>query len=211
VTLARLDYSTLTAAIDELELGVGASEFHGGICGILCTAGPGALRAWMAAASFEEPAPADAIAENAIATLRDAETMSWQTLSAVDFVFEPLLPAAELALSQRVAALAAWCSGFLSGLGLGGEELTQSTMRGDTTSGADYGTMPDTLAEVLADFSQISRAGLGADDIEDAARADFDLAELVEYVRIGVQLVFEELAPWRVTPDASSTTGTGFQ
>ncbi|HEX9878479.1 MAG TPA: UPF0149 family protein [Gammaproteobacteria bacterium] len=211
MTLARLDYSTLTAAIDELGLGVGASEFHGGICGILCAAGPGALRAWMAAVSFEEPVPADAIAERAIETLRDAEMMSWQTLSAVDFAFEPLLPAAELALPERVAALAAWCGGFLSGLGLGSEELTQSTMRGDTSGGYEYGTMPDTLAEVLADFSQISRAGLGAPDLEDAAQADFDLAELVEYVRIGVQLVFEQLEPRRATPDTSSTTGTGFQ
>jgi hypothetical protein len=155
--------------------------------------------------------PADAIAASAIETLRDAETLSWQTLSAADFVFEPLLPAAELVLSERVAALAAWCGGFLSGLGLGGEELMQSTMREDTSGGAEHGTMPDTLAEVLADFSQISRAGLDADDIEDAAQADFNLAELVEYVRVGVQLVFEELEPCRATPDASSTTGTGFQ
>jgi uncharacterized protein YgfB (UPF0149 family) len=50
---------------------------------------------------------------------------------------------------------------------------------------------------VLSDFAQISRAGLSAEDAADENQTDFALAEIKEYVRVSVQLVFEDLAPRR--------------
>mgnify|MGYP003344636055 FL=1 len=49
----------------------------------------------------------------------------------------------------------------------------------------------------LGDFSEISRAALSEDEAEGRDQPDFALAELREYVRAGVQMVFEELAPRR--------------
>jgi uncharacterized protein YgfB (UPF0149 family) len=49
--------------------------------------------------------------------------------------------------------------------------------------------------ELVNDLAEIARAGMAAED--DEADADFAYAELVEFVRAGVQLVFEELAGFR--------------
>ncbi len=47
------------------------------------------------------------------------------------------------------------------------------------------------LEEIVSDLSLISRAGLGAEEREDPVDADFDLAEITEYVRVSVQILFE--------------------
>jgi uncharacterized protein YgfB (UPF0149 family) len=95
--------------------------------------------------------------------------------------FQPLLPTDDEALSVRTEALADWVQGFLYGLG-------------GSTSGATLPLSPQS-SEILADFAEISRAGeVGSEDAELEENA---YAELVEFVRVGVQLMHEELADWR--------------
>ena len=53
------------------------------------------------------------------------------------------------------------------------------------------------MAEILADFSEISRAGVDDQDDEDRDTADFALAELKEYARVSTQIVFEDFAERR--------------
>ena len=53
------------------------------------------------------------------------------------------------------------------------------------------------VAEILSDFAEMSRAGIDDEDVTDRDRADFALAELKEYVRVSVQIVFEQLADRR--------------
>jgi uncharacterized protein YgfB (UPF0149 family) len=53
------------------------------------------------------------------------------------------------------------------------------------------------LDEILRDFGEISRAGLTEEEAEGRDAADFALAEVHEYVRISVQLVYEQLASLR--------------
>lgn len=104
--------------------------------------------------------------------------------------FMPLLPDDEAALETRVQALARWCAGFLYGLGSqqgGGEEFDLWRLSGEAR-------------EVLNDLSQLARAGLTAED-SDAESAEADYAELVEYVRVGVQMIFLELRPKREGPE----------
>ena len=43
----------------------------------------------------------------------------------------------------------------------------------------------------------MSRAGVDDEDTADRTQADFALAELKEYVRVSVQIVFEQLADRR--------------
>jgi len=56
---------------------------------------------------------------------------------------------------------------------------------------------------VVRDFIEISRAGVDASQGEESNEAAY--AELVEFVRVGVQLLFEELAVLRppTTPAAT--------
>lgn len=184
MTDSSLDLDKVAAAISALGLGVDPAELHGGICGLLCTRGPGAVAAWIRASGQVPESPigdSDAVMQ----PLHDAESEAWRELSGAALGFYPMLPGAELTLAERVAALASWCHGFLAGLGLGGFSLEDVAY--------DDNLDREQLTEILNDLSEISQVGLDADDLDDATQADFDLAALVEYVRVGVQLIFEQL------------------
>jgi uncharacterized protein YgfB (UPF0149 family) len=73
----------------------------------------------------------------------------------------------------------------LSGVG----NTAPSSVRSSSEVGA--------LAEILRDFAQISRAGLSEEEAEGHGQPDFALAEIREFVRVSVQLAFEELGPVR--------------
>ena len=90
--------------------------------------------------------------------------------------FEPLLPDDEQPMPARVRGLADWCNGFMYGLSTAG-------------IATDRLARPE-AQEVLADFAEISKADVGDDG--DAAEADFAYAEIVEYLRAGAQLLYEE-------------------
>jgi uncharacterized protein YgfB (UPF0149 family) len=95
--------------------------------------------------------------------------------------FEPLLPSDDAPLAEQVEALAVWCQGFLSGVG--------STAPASVARSAEG----EALAEILRDFAEIGRAGLSEDEAAGRGQPDFALAEIREYVRVSVQLAFEEL------------------
>ena len=59
-----------------------------------------------------------------------------------------------------------------------------------------------TSTEVLSDFAEVSRAG--AVGSESAEVEETALAELVEYVRVGVQLIYDELADLRAAQTDST-------
>ncbi len=95
------------------------------------------------------------------------------------FGFILLLPEDDAALLLRTEALSEWCSGFLFGLALGG-------FREDAP-------MPDNISEVMKDFSEISRAGFVGDAGDETDETAY--MEIVEYVRMGVLLLNEQLQP----------------
>ena len=84
-----------------------------------------------------------------------------------------------------MAGLAAWCTGFLYGIGTGGIDSESP--------------LPDAVSEVARDFGEISRATIEGADAEgsgdDSDEADY--AELFEYLRASAQLVYDELATHR--------------
>ena len=64
--------------------------------------------------------------------------------------------------------------------------------------------LPDTVTEVLADLAQLSQAGVPAasePEVEEDA-----YIELVEYLRAGVQLVYEELDALRASQSVSESS-----
>ena len=95
--------------------------------------------------------------------------------------FEPLLPDDEQPLNGRANALALWCTGFLYGLGAG--------------SISDLAALGGDVGEIVRDFTEISRAT--GDDAEGDESNEQAYAELVEFIRVAAQVVFEELLPLR--------------
>jgi uncharacterized protein len=163
----------LASVIDGL-FALGPAEYHGALAGALCRARPAAVDPLaLFALHHDQPQARD---RAALEALRD---VLHQQLATSDGTFAPLLPDDEAPLKERAQALGEWCEGFLYGLAQGGV--------------LDLKAASEDLREVVSDLTQFTRAAFddgGDQEIEETA-----YAELVEYVRVGAQLVFIELSP----------------
>jgi uncharacterized protein YgfB (UPF0149 family) len=173
---SRPDYDALEAKLAAAIVTASAAEIHGLLTGWLCAppsaASDGAafLRKQLAA---ESPSAARIVNELA------GELGDWTRAQLTDpeFAFTPLLPDESEGIARQTEALADWCQGFVYGLAEAGVR--------------DLRRLPKDVREFLEDM--LSLAGAESDATaseEDEARA---LAELVEYVRVGVQHVYETL------------------
>jgi uncharacterized protein YgfB (UPF0149 family) len=190
MTNSRTDYATVGMALDELQSAISVSELHGGLCGSLCAGGAKAASDWLAAC-IRDSASAGAASESTRGVLGDLELETWRVLASTDLQFVPLLPDDDAALDERVEEVASWCQGFLAGLALGGLQSI------DLDAGDEASDEPSPVVEIVDDLSSISRAGLSGAERDDPVEADFALAEIVEYIRVGVQIVFEEIGSAR--------------
>jgi uncharacterized protein YgfB (UPF0149 family) len=162
----------------------------------LCAGGLGAARRWLLDSLDDAEAgasPADVADE-----LDELIGTSSKMLEEGELTFEPLLPSDDAPLAEQVEALAMWCQGFLSGVGstapAGRELLPAFAALPPSMAGAASGAVEgDALGEILRDFAEISRAGLSDDEAAGQDQPDFALAEIHEYVRVSVQIAFDEL------------------
>ena len=179
---SSLAYDDVARSLAAGASAVHPAEAHGALCGALCLRPDYSLADWL-----DEILPdPDAGGDGSFATLF---TETAGTLTRPDMEFEPLLPDDDAGLAERVAALAAWCQGFLYGFGASGS--------------SGQAQLPDVVSEVLADLAQISQAGaVGSESVEVEEEA---YAELVEFVRAAVQIVFEELAASRASQPAPAS------
>lgn len=156
-----------------------AAEAHGTLTGSLCTAPGYRFEDWL----LEILPEGRAQSQNASA-LREVFSGTQSMLNGEMLEFQPLLPEDEQPIQDRTNALAQWCVGFLYGLG--------------SSAIPDASGLPGEVGEVVRDFTEISRVEVdGADSVESNESA---YAELVEFVRVGAQLVFDELSPVREVP-----------
>lgn len=155
-----------------------AAEGHGCLCGALCTTPDYTVERWLdelvAIEADEMNLPPDAPLRLLFADTHGA-------LRGNEMEFEPLLPDDDEPLEQRATALAQWCQGFLYGFGTGKPVRTED-LKGQ-------------VDEILRDLSHIARASVDVGDAGEDEEASY--AELVEYLRVGVQLIHDELAPIR--------------
>ncbi len=180
MSTATYSYETLRTALAGAGVSEESAELHGGVCASLCVGGLPAADAWSLAWLSPAGDTIDAVARELI---RGMEEESWQAMNAGEFELELVLPDDEVQIGDRVAGLAAWCHGFVGGLGVSGLSL------------AEHGPeVRAQLEEIIDDFAEISRAST---DVEDVVEGGFQLASIVEFVRAGVQIVFEILAEQR--------------
>jgi uncharacterized protein YgfB (UPF0149 family) len=124
---------------------------------------------WLALAEDQtEPA------ETALEEFYSASLSNIQDLS---FLFQPLLPDDELPLNERLVAIGDWCSNYISGLGDGMGDEFEVSVEGK---------------EALEDIAAIGQISVDLESDDDGER---DYTELVEYIRIAVQLIFADLHP----------------
>jgi uncharacterized protein YgfB (UPF0149 family) len=174
--LSSVAFADVAQALADAASAVHAAEAHGCLCGALCLRRDYSPAEWLDEI-LPEPA-AGAAASEPFATLFEE---SAGVLARPDMEFAPLLPDDGAPLAERVTALAAWCQGFLYGFGASGV--------------AAQTKLPVAVTEVLADLAEISHAGVAGSDEADAEEEAF--AELVEFLRAAVQIVYEELGAAR--------------
>lgn len=154
-----------------------AAEAHGSLCGALCATMPYRMQDWV-----NEILPdTKTLSEESVAVIERVFTATAKSFGEQGMEFEPLLPDDDQPLNGRANALALWCTGFLYGLGTG--------------QISDLDSLAGDVGEIVRDFSEISRAtGDDADGDESNEQA---YTELVEFIRVAAQVVFEELLPLR--------------
>jgi yecA family protein len=176
-----MDWSLVNTALRRLGIGTDAAENHGVLCGLLCARGPDVEQAWidLLRDEQEQAAPAGAEQEAGAGAWAELSRLYRETIGQLrdeGFVFFLLLPDDSQPLQLRAEAMTEWCQGFLYGLAAGGLE--------------DYSVLPEEVREIAEDIVEISRA---TTDGEEGESDEAAYSELIEYLRVGVILVFETL------------------
>jgi hypothetical protein len=178
-----IDHYALEDALRQCGSNWDASQTHGLLSGRLAIAGSDSGFDWLSQVLEGT--------DQANTTRVECETMlgalfegTYRQLAERQSEFEPLLPDEDDGTAVRATALAHWCEGFLHGLVAAshGDDLRERLAA-------------EPLADVIRDMLQITRAS--ADEDSDTESDDSAYAELVEYVRVATQLVYEELADLR--------------
>jgi uncharacterized protein YgfB (UPF0149 family) len=155
---------------------VGAAESHGMLWGMSCSGTAPSFELWMAQVLADvQLSPSVREQCNLLLASTYQETLS--QLHSPNLEFQPLLLGDDCGLGLRVQALGEWCEGFLYGLGLG--------------SATDPLEWSADVQEILRDIGEISKLQFDNEGpIEDAEN---DYMEVLEYVRMAVLLMSEEL------------------
>lgn len=151
------------------------SEVHGLMSALVCV--PGESRIAVLHGEVLGPMASDPGAEGCRTVLAEAWSETAAQLDEDDFAFEPMLPDDRVPLADRTRALGSWCTGYLAGLGLAGIQPYERSFSGEA-------------GEFLRDLMEMSRIEPDPTADEDS---ETDYTELVEYVRVGVMLLREEL------------------
>ena len=168
------DYDELAQALRAARIELSPAEVHG-----IVTATVSVPQARAPGSLFFGRAPVTATPEietflRLVAALQEDIDMR---LQGSDFEFQPLLPDTDAELSEQVDALASWARGYVLGLAASGV--------------SDPKRLEGGVGEFLLDATRIGEAEM--DEDETVEQQEREIAEIVEYLRAGVQLVYDEL------------------
>jgi len=174
----ELDYLTLEDSLNQADADYSAGEAQAIACGMLSVNISSDKITWVQLI-FGEIDTTSSSQEQAIKLSGELFEQSKQQLQDPNLAFELLLPDEDESLYARVTAMQEWCAGYLLGVGLAGV--------------SDHKKLPEDSRELLADFSEIGISGQF--DLADESASEEALAEISEYIRMGVLLINEELQP----------------
>lgn len=175
----NLEFQEVEYFLDLHKWSIGAAEFHGLISGLICAgAQDDDIDNWLPVLldngylKNEEYRPIKRDVRSAFLTVRSL-------LNDDGFEYQILLPDDSHPIESRLDALNLWCRGFLMTLKEYGE--------------VDADQLSVDCCEFVEDVQSISDAQIEVDDTQDDSEEN--LFAIQEYLRVGVQLVYEDLNP----------------
>jgi hypothetical protein len=181
--MLQVTFAEVVRVLEGLGSSVPAAEAHGCLVGALCTTQHYPMERWLEEIIPDEDRRADDDSQQALRLLY-ADTLN--ALRGEDMDFEVLLPGDEIPLAERAGGLSQWCQGFLYGFGSTGQIHGAAVKQED---------LPANVNEILGDLTHIGRASVEIEGDDDNETEEEAYAEVVEYVRVGVQLIHDELIP----------------
>lgn len=163
-------YAELDAALNETTLKLHPSQVHGLICGLLC-GNPKKPAAW------EELVTGTKESTQAHKVLQALYEVTAQQLSEFLFELQLMLPADSESLPVRAEALTLWCQGMLTGLKMTDVPIVDRE--------------PGELTEAIDDLVEIAK--MNYEEVVASEEDEEAYSELVEYVRMAVILIYQDL------------------
>lgn len=171
---------SLRPYLQKLGMSSSVAEAHGLFSGILCGATAEQKKQkffWLSLLDLK-PEPGDMLAQEAMDVVDEFFAATLSALSSSDLDFQ-LAVEEGVDLNDRLADFSIWVQGFLYGMGLSRRE--------------DFNDCSEQVQEFMQDLVEISNAEQY--ELSDQDEDEHALFELIEYVRVGTLLVFEELNP----------------
>jgi len=181
-----LTYDLIDDALIKANAIADASEAQGTLCGMICASGTGGLNNWLSHIMGEEQDSKNLYIHESDKILSALHDTTVEQIINGDYNLALILHDDDEPLEFRIEELSNWCQGFLYGLSAGGLK--------------DIKKLPEEASEILQDILDISKAGFDPEANKEENEEAY--AEIIEYIRIGVYVVFDTL---NATDNASST------
>lgn len=175
------DYVAVERALGRVEADISAAEIHGVCCGMLVVDQATNQDVWLS--QVIQGDPQDFHFQEIRQLLRELFAVTRQQMNDSGMGFELFLPEDD-DLEAQVEAMQDWCQGFSFGLAAAGVK--------------DMSKLPVDSREWAEDVVRIGASG--EFDLDDEEESENALAEILEYLRVGVLMMNEELQPMKAAP-----------
>ena len=175
-----MEFSEIDLLRRKANVAIDISEYHGTICAYLCCDSFQEDDLLPKEVSFDGSSVSAQIIEFKHA-LYELISDTINSFNDTEMSFYPFLPPDSEELSIRAHSLSNWCQGFIDALGTFISDRRLTINQSDQTF----------IGEIIEDFSQIST--LSKTTVENGNEEELAYFEVVEFVKVGTQLVYEEL------------------
>lgn len=173
-------YPRLARQLAGADVDASPAEAHGIAVGLLCAGAADSYALWEREL-LEGGGEGNVLTEECRRSLHSLHDATVAELDDGEMGLVLLLPDDDRPLAERADALRDWCAGFLYGLGIAGISPDR--------------TLSDEGREALRDFTELTR--LDAEHVADGEGEEGALTEIVEFVRVAVLLIREDVRAFR--------------
>ena len=177
------NFHDLEINLRECESGWYAAQCHGLLCARLSVIGASALNVCLEQI-FEDANNNTSCVKFCDMILQDIFKRTWIQLVERQSEFTLYLPDDQSGVNERANALAQWCDGFLHGIVTGKDPKKLKEFLGKEPSSI-----------IIKDMLEITRASV--DEKAEVEENEQAYIEIMEYIRVSAQLIYEELADFR--------------